>query len=412
MSATVSGLGAASGAREVFRSAPIGTNALNVFIKEVAAAAVGDQLPPTEIVDLVTDAVQAFLETNAAPQIAARRVKRQLRHLGAKQPQEHLDARDLRRAFEHAQSVALVAARRHFEAHLTHDEVLEILNRIAEYLRLLHDQAHRGLTETSRLLSLTAEDQHTELRRALFHTTEPIDLLAMLTGHDAMAVYRPVVAVDGLLPDSITQAPGAIVGNACEALVSPETLEDRDLCGELTHLVAVGPAVSLESMPESIDLARRAARLLQSGRASHPGPMVPCSDLVAELAVAGSPLLSQLAAHQCVGPLMDLRASQRTGYMQLLLCWLEQGPPLSRVAAGLHMPPQTAHHRFSVLRRMYGERLEHPNGRLELLVALRHLLPRWQRAEGVDIPDSRHPIGGPHRLRAPAPASHEGEHDR
>jgi len=349
---------------------PLDACTVGVVINEIAHAAAGGA---PEVAAVVAAAVRGFLDAGGVPQVAARKVSHIVRRLGVEVAMPGLGTEELAGGFERARAAALVVARHHLDAHLDHDPLREVLARISDYLCLLHEEAERGLAEMTRLRSLEASQQTEELRRALFHASEPIDVLALLTGHGATEPYVAVVAVQRTLPEALLHAEGVIVGSRWEVAVPSDVLLALRLPDILRGPIVTGPPVPLKLIPETIDLARRSVRLLQSGAARHPGPVIPCRDLVASLALAGTPLLNQLAAEKHLGPLQSVRSSQRADLAQLLNSWLEHGLPLSQVASTLNLPQQTAQRRFCRLRDLYGEHLDNPDSRLELLLALRHI---------------------------------------
>jgi hypothetical protein len=359
------------------------------LITEVSYAAAGDNASLEAVVQVVAKAVQAFLEANGVPHIAARKVGRPVRRLGVDTLPPEIDDEELGRAFQRAKATALQASRALFDRYFDRDDLVHLLDKIAEYLTILQAQARHGLSETQRLRKLDEERRAEELRRALFHSVEPIDVLASIDGHDLRAAYVALVSVGGPLPREVTDAPGAIAGSPHEAVVPHDLIDRPEVRANLRHQLVVGPPVSLEDMPEAVELTRRAARLLATGTAAHPDVIVPCGDMIGSLAVAGSPLLNELAARKHLAPMLKLRDAQRLDYAQLLLLWLERGQPLAQIAHLLDVPAQTAHHRFTVIRQLYGERLDDPNTRLEILLALRHMLPRWRAELAHPIPAAR-----------------------
>ncbi|MBA3299308.1 MAG: helix-turn-helix domain-containing protein, partial [Thermoleophilaceae bacterium] len=58
-----------------------------------------------------------------------------------------------------------------------------------------------------------------------------------------------------------------------------------------------------------------------------------------------------------------------------LLEWLRHRGRTELVAESLHVHPQTVRYRLARLRELYGERLENPDGRFELELALRSATP-------------------------------------
>lgn len=371
-------------------SASLNEDLIDSLVAEVVFAAVGDDASMSAVTDVVASAVEAFLEANGIADVAARKVGRQLRQLGVGVLAAETDLQELTRAFERVNVAAVQAAHHLFRPHLDHDRLIDVLSNIAEYLSLLYLHARHGLSESHRLRELDDARREEELRRALFHTAEPIDVLANLVGRDLRTPYVAVVSVGGPLPDTVLENPDTIVGNRAEAVIPPVLLEEPQVLAGIQYRMVAGPAVPLESVPEAVELTRRAARLLATGTVTHPGPIVPCGDMIGFLAIAGSPLLNELAAHKHLAPMLTLRKAQRLDYAQLLLLWLERGQPLAQIANLLSVPSQTVHHRFTVIRQLYGERLDDPNTRLEILVALRHVLPRWRAELASTIPAARH----------------------
>ena len=54
-----------------------------------------------------------------------------------------------------------------------------------------------------------------------------------------------------------------------------------------------------------------------------------------------------------------------------LRAWLDEPGQVTRVAQRLHVHPQTVRYRVAQLRELFGERLEEPEGRFELALAVR-----------------------------------------
>jgi DNA-binding PucR family transcriptional regulator len=54
-----------------------------------------------------------------------------------------------------------------------------------------------------------------------------------------------------------------------------------------------------------------------------------------------------------------------------LRAWLDHPGQVTRVATELHVHPQTVRYRVAQLRELFGERLDDPDARFELALALR-----------------------------------------
>ncbi|HEX2298937.1 MAG TPA: helix-turn-helix domain-containing protein, partial [Pseudonocardiaceae bacterium] len=70
-------------------------------------------------------------------------------------------------------------------------------------------------------------------------------------------------------------------------------------------------------------------------------------------------------------PLADLRDSSRQRFIETLRAWLAHRGERNRVAAALHIHPQTVAYRLTKLRQLFGEALIDPDRRFALELALR-----------------------------------------
>jgi hypothetical protein len=134
---------------------------------------------------------------------------------------------------------------------------------------------------------------------------------------------------------------------------------------------ALGPAVALPRAPHSLARARTAHALLLEGRLGD-GPLVVADDHLAELLLHGgdTTLAADLAA-RVLAPLDELRPKARARLRETLAAWLDNPGQVQAVAERLHVHPQTVRYRVAQLRELFGERLEDPDARFELALALR-----------------------------------------
>ena len=66
-----------------------------------------------------------------------------------------------------------------------------------------------------------------------------------------------------------------------------------------------------------------------------------------------------------------IRAGARTRLRATLRAWLDNPGQVTVVAGELHVHPQTVRYRVAQLRELFGERLDDPEARFELALALR-----------------------------------------
>ena len=81
-------------------------------------------------------------------------------------------------------------------------------------------------------------------------------------------------------------------------------------------------------------------------------------------------MLRELAESR-LAPLESETPASRERLTATLRAWLDHQGEVSRVAAELHVHPQTVRYRLGRLRELFGEALETPSGRFELALALR-----------------------------------------
>jgi PucR C-terminal helix-turn-helix domain len=134
---------------------------------------------------------------------------------------------------------------------------------------------------------------------------------------------------------------------------------------------ALGPAVAIERAPLSLARARAAHALVLDGRVDG-GPVVVADEhLPALLLHGGDGTLAADLAASALAPLNDLKPGARTRLRATLRAWLDHPGQVTRVAGDLHVHPQTVRYRVAQLRELFGERLEDPDARFELALALR-----------------------------------------
>jgi hypothetical protein len=134
---------------------------------------------------------------------------------------------------------------------------------------------------------------------------------------------------------------------------------------------ALGPAVALARAAHSLARARAAHALLLEGRLGE-GPLVVADDHLAELLLHGgdTTLAADLAA-RALAPLGELRPKAAARLRETLRVWLDHPGQVQAVAERLHVHPQTVRYRVAQLRELFGARLDDPDARFELSLALR-----------------------------------------
>jgi hypothetical protein len=179
-----------------------------------------------------------------------------------------------------------------------------------------------------------------------------------------------VVSIEGTDAEHLARAAGggaiaAVVDGATRLLrASPATL-DRALAG---RRAAVGPEVPVREARRSYRISRKALELQQSGRL--PDGVVDCDEHLVPLLLGWEPGVATRLADRALAPLQGLSPATRRPLTETLHAWLRAQGQVIPAAAALHTHPQTVRYRLRRLRELFGDRLDDPDERLALQLAL------------------------------------------
>jgi hypothetical protein len=140
-----------------------------------------------------------------------------------------------------------------------------------------------------------------------------------------------------------------------------------------SEAAALGPTVAPRDARRSLRWARKALALAQTGAIDPSRTPIRARDHLATLILLGDEELAAALASDRLKPLLDLPEVERDRLIQTLESWLDHQRHTPRVAAELHVHPQTVRYRVARLRELLGQRLETAEGRFELEMALRAL---------------------------------------
>ena len=146
--------------------------------------------------------------------------------------------------------------------------------------------------------------------------------------------------------------------------------------------LALGPTVAWPEAPVSAERARLAARLAEEDAlgapleprgspAGEPGGLVVADDHALELVLHADRRLTGDLASRALAPLAEETAASQQRLEATLAAWLRHRGRTEAVAGALHVHPQTVRYRLGRLRDLFGDRLEDPDARFELELALR-----------------------------------------
>ncbi|MCW2992184.1 MAG: PucR family transcriptional regulator [Solirubrobacterales bacterium] len=144
---------------------------------------------------------------------------------------------------------------------------------------------------------------------------------------------------------------------------APLVAETTAAVERLGARVGIGPTVELAQAPHSLDWATRALAL--------DGAVVVAEERLGDLLIDALPDVRQALRARVLAPLSDETPRSRDRLAETLRAWLGHAGARAAVAAELGVHPQTVRYRVARLRELFGERLDDPEARFELMLALR-----------------------------------------
>ena len=137
--------------------------------------------------------------------------------------------------------------------------------------------------------------------------------------------------------------------------------------------VALGPTVEWQHASASAQRAIATQRLAAAGAlpGDPPAGLIVAEDHLAHLLLAADPRVAADLAASRLAPLADLADGPRARLTETLAAWLDRPGQVQAVAAALDVHPQTVRYRVRQLRDLFGDRLDDPDARFELSLALR-----------------------------------------
>jgi PucR C-terminal helix-turn-helix domain len=257
---------------------------------------------------------------------------------------------------------------------------------IFDYIDGISAESVEGFTEER----AAAEGERQRRRRALARllarddvSGEEVHDLARLAAWTRPELIAALVVGDasGEEPDAdrLASRMGGGVIAAAEGTLAIAWVPDPQAPGRRAQLesgldavpAALGPTVALGRAPLSLARARAAHALVLDGVVDRGGLVVADEHLPALLLHGGDRSLAADLAAGALAPLDELRPGPRGRLRATLRAWLDHPGQVTRVAGELHVHPQTVRYRVAQLRELFGDRLEDPDARFELALALR-----------------------------------------
>ncbi|HYH58159.1 MAG TPA: helix-turn-helix domain-containing protein, partial [Thermoleophilaceae bacterium] len=134
---------------------------------------------------------------------------------------------------------------------------------------------------------------------------------------------------------------------------------------------ALGPAVDWQEAAVSFGRAREVLHLAGQGGIDDGGELVLAERHNLALLLGADRRLARDVAERALAPLAGETDLSRDRLGSTLDAWLRHRGRTEAVASALHVHPQTVRYRLARLRELFGARLDEPDGRFELELALR-----------------------------------------
>ena len=188
---------------------------------------------------------------------------------------------------------------------------------------------------------------------------------------DAPGRRRQIVAAIGDEDSAAgrNEAGSVARSDATAPTVRPEEARSAARRDDEPPPVAIGPTVPWHEAASSVRRAAAAFRLAAGGGID--GPLVVAEQHLATLLLAADRGLAADLAASRLAPLAQLADGPRARLTETLRAWLDRPGQVQAVAAELGVHPQTVRYRLRQLRELFGTRLEDPEARFELSLALR-----------------------------------------
>jgi hypothetical protein len=134
---------------------------------------------------------------------------------------------------------------------------------------------------------------------------------------------------------------------------------------------ALGPEVSWQEAAVSFARAREVLRLAGEGGIDGEDALLMAESHKLSLLLGADRRLARDVAESALAPLAGETELSRERLGSTLDAWLRHRGRTEAVATALHVHPQTVRYRLARLRELFGTRLDDPDGRFELELALR-----------------------------------------
>ncbi|WP_293782385.1 helix-turn-helix domain-containing protein [uncultured Aeromicrobium sp.] len=326
----------------------------------------------------VRSAMSSFTSSKGNPERAALEVAELFWEVGDRHARRQRTQEELDTSFRRIREASGQGLRFVLRPGTTPEQLHVVQRALGRYLELLYRHTILGW-ERRRILT-ERETKNIPRPDRASRPSDPDRLAALrrrlcLSGD---APYRAVVAVEGCLGEGLREVPESLADDDLSEVLLPEHVCSAQIAAFAGAQCVIGPVVPLARVAESARIARRGASALRSRTVESNRTAVPYEDLAHAIVIETDSPLTEVIVSRNVHPLAGLPPQRRLVTAEFLLEWLQRGTALSQLARDLNIPKQTAHYRMNAARNLFGDALDNPEKRFELIVALRCVLPRWR----------------------------------
>jgi PucR-like helix-turn-helix protein len=261
----------------------------------------------------------------------------------------------------------------------------ETLSRLAEaffaYIDELSARSAQGYAEEQSAAAGEAARRRRTLLRLLLQTPPAdagsIDQAAREAGWQLPSTLSALVWSDEAEQPVAGRLPFGALAAALDDGLMCALVPDAEAPGHRAEIeaalgrrrAALGPLVPAAESWRSVRRARAVHRLMEEGVVAP--ALARTEDHLADLIVHGDPGVASELATSRLEPLAERTPGSRRRLLETLTAWLDHQGSVPRVAEALQVHPQTVRYRVTQLRELFGDRLDDPDARFELAIAVR-----------------------------------------
>ncbi|GAA1861547.1 PucR family transcriptional regulator [Pseudonocardia ailaonensis] len=255
--------------------------------------------------------------------------------------------------------------------------IFELAEALFSYVEQLSAASVAGWAEEEAVRAGSLRARRHALVDALAAQSDPaeIEKLATAAGWIVPARLAALVVEDAV--EVASRIPGSVAADGPPAGIAfvPAVRDDVEAVVRAAvrdRPAVLGPVVGVGEAQRTAARARAAWSAHAAGHISQEGdPLLLADARLVELLLAATPDLASDLRERVVGPLREMPSGAAARAIETLRAWLDEHGDVTATAAALHVHPQTVRYRLAGLREVYGDALDHPTGRLELLLGLR-----------------------------------------